>query len=324
MTNKSKRTHPLDRDGDGEPGGSLQGNQTAPMATDAEAEQAKLEAMERETDEANAAVRLAAGWTRDDARLTGKLTDIGARFADLSTEAVVESWTDQEVFNVEAFADAMLAPGRHRNEDGDEVTAEGVAIPMPDVLAAWEIDFEPDPASEPELFETTDDDTFDAEQVEAAGQATAGVIVSAPWGDDVSPEQVREQLEQRAKEAWGERPFLITTKGDTLVATLTEAELVEAAAATAPADPIAIDDVERQVAVRLRELRILLGARRLYKSADGYSASFGAPFIDQATVDAWLAAGLADAVPSAGNQGGVRATAKARQALVALFALVEE
>lgn len=29
---KSKRTHPLDRDGDGEPGGSLPGNQTAPFA----------------------------------------------------------------------------------------------------------------------------------------------------------------------------------------------------------------------------------------------------------------------------------------------------
>lgn len=32
MTRKSQRTHPLDRDGDGEPGGSLPGNQTAPFA----------------------------------------------------------------------------------------------------------------------------------------------------------------------------------------------------------------------------------------------------------------------------------------------------
>ena len=34
MSKKPTRTHPLDRDGDGKPGGSLPGNQTAPMAED--------------------------------------------------------------------------------------------------------------------------------------------------------------------------------------------------------------------------------------------------------------------------------------------------
>ena len=91
--------------------------------------------------------------------------------------------------------------------------------------------------------------------------------------------------------------------------------VVDPAAVTAPVDLVAVDDGARQVAVRLRDLRILLSARRLYKSDQGYSASFGAPYIDQATVDALIVAGLAEAVPSAGNQGGVRATAKARQAL---------
>ena len=276
MTNKSKRTHTLDSDGDGGAGGSLPGNQTAPMATDAEAEQAKLEAIERETDDANAAARLAAGWTRDDGRLTGKLTDIGARFSDLSTEAVVESWTEQEAFNVEAFADAMLAPGRHRNEDGDEVTAEGVAIPLPDVLAAWEIYFEPDPASEPELFETTAGDTFDAEQVEAASTALEGAVIAE------------------------------------------EGEIVaDPSTATAPLDDglVTIPTETAPVAVRLHELRLLVTARRLYKSPEGYSSNYGAPYIDQATIDAWIAAGLAEDVPTAGNQGGVRVTAEARSVL---------
>lgn len=67
----SKRTDPLDRDGDGRPGGSLPGNETAPYAEGAapptEGDELadvrttpgdspeKLEAIERETDEANAA-----------------------------------------------------------------------------------------------------------------------------------------------------------------------------------------------------------------------------------------------------------------------------
>ncbi|MBU1522089.1 MAG: hypothetical protein KJ728_11790 [Alphaproteobacteria bacterium] len=194
MSNKSKRTHPLDRDGDGELGGSLQGNQTAPMADG-----------EQPADPAN------------------------------------------------PIPGATVQPSAHvQSEDAEFV----------------------EPADAATADDQDDDDTFDAEQVEAAATAGEGAVMAE--------------------------------EGETVA---------DAADATAPAELIAVDDGERQVAVRVRELRILLGARRLYKSAEGYSASFGAPFIDQATVDAWLAAGLADAVPSAGNQGGVRATAKARQAL---------
>lgn len=189
MTNKSKRTHPLDRDGDGQIGGSLPGNETAPMAE-----------------------------------------------------------SQQSADPAHPIPGATVQPSAHvQSDDADFVEAAD---------------------------DQEDADTFDAEQVEAAAPAGEGAVMAE--------------------------------EGETVAAPDT---------ATAPADLIAVDDGERQVAVRVRELRILLGARRLYKSAEGYSASFGAPFIDQATVDAWLAAGLADAVPSAGNQGGVRATAKARQAL---------
>lgn len=195
MTNKSKRTHPLDRDGDGEPGGALPGNQTAPMAT----------------------------------------------------------------------------------QDGGDML-DAVAEAEPDLVEQARQD---DPAADPMPADaaTAEDqdeaDTFDAEQVAAAAPVGEGAVMAE--------------------------------EGETVV---------DPAAATAPVDLVAVDDGERQVAVRLRDLRILLSAQRLYKSADGYSVSFGAPYIDQATVDAWLVAGLAEDVPSAGNQGGVRATAKARQAWI--------
>jgi hypothetical protein len=174
---KPHRTHPLDRDGDGEPGGSLPGNKTAPMANEAltPEQQSRLELMERETDEANAAVR--AGQT--------------------PLDAIAEAEPD------------LVETARQDAEDAE------------------------------------DDATFDAEQI-AAGAAR---------------------------------------------------------------------DDQPQVAVRIRELSILVEARRLYKSAEGYSATYGAPYIADATVEAWIGAGLAEFIPSAGNQGGVKLTHEARRTL---------
>lgn len=318
MTAKSKRTSPLDRDGGGDPGGSLPGNQTAPMATDAEAEQAKLEAIERETDDANAAARLAAGWTRDDGRLAGKLTEIGAHFSDLSTEAVVESWTDQEAFNVEAFADAMLAPGRHRNEAGDEVTAEGVAIQLPDVLAAWEIHFETDEANE----ETDDAEDPHADCVHCGDSHPIGVLDHDLCPACVDEAPILNQLDRATDQTAGdtfdaEQVAAATTAGEGAVIAEEGETVADPATATAPLDDglVNIPTDTAPVAVRLHELRILVTARRLYKSREGYSSNYGPPYIDQATVDAWIAAGLAEDVPSAGNMGGVRVTPEGRSAL---------
>ncbi|VTO13990.1 hypothetical protein [Brevundimonas vancanneytii] len=70
-----------------------------------------------------------------------------------------------------------------------------------------------------------------------------------------------------------------------------------------------------QIAVRARELRLLVESRRLYKSAEGYSATYGAPYVDQATVDGWIAAGLAENVPTAGICGGIKPTHEARRHL---------
>lgn len=271
------RTHALDRDGDGAPGGSLPGNQTAPMAdeladarTTAGDDADKLDAINRETDEAHAAARAEAGWSRDEARLTRKLDDIGARFSDLSTEAVVQSWTDQEAFMAETFADAMLADGKYVDEEGQDRTAAGDLIALPAILAEWEIGFE-HPAQE--------EQTFDPEQVAAA--------------DDASPlERAMDALDT----AFADEP-------DQLGAP----ELGE----TDPAD-------RQQVAARIRDLQVLVDAPRLYRSAEGYSSNYGAPYISDVVVRSWIVAGLAEDIPSAGNAGGVKMTADARRMLADL------
>lgn len=241
MTAKSKRTHPLDRDGDGKPGGSLPGNQTAPMA-----------------------------WTRDDQRLIAKLqlaqVTLDPAFTDAGLADEVAGWNDETAQQVEAFADAMTADGRYQDEAGDERNADGSPIELPPVLSRALIG----------ETDQTAGDTFDAEQVAAATTAGEGAVIA-------------EEGETVADPATATAPL-----NDGLLNIPTE---------TAP------------VAVRLHELRILVTARRLYKSPEGYSSNYGPPYIDQATVDAWIAAGLAEDVPSAGNMGGVRVTSEGCSAL---------
>ncbi|MGR6533105.1 hypothetical protein [Brevundimonas sp. RM1] len=81
-------------------------------------------------------------------------------------------------------------------------------------------------------------------------------------------------------------------------------------------DPLVQVETETApIAVRARELRLLVESRRLYKSAEGYSATYGAPYVDQATVDGWIQAGLAEDVPTAGICGGIKPTHEARRHL---------
>ncbi|MCO8030101.1 hypothetical protein NI454_09070 [Brevundimonas diminuta] len=72
---------------------------------------------------------------------------------------------------------------------------------------------------------------------------------------------------------------------------------------------------EPPIAVRARELRLLLDSRRLYKSDQGYSATYGAPYVEQAVVDSWIEAGLAEFDATAGICGGVKPTHEARRQL---------
>lgn len=252
MTNKSKRTHPLDRDGDGAAGGSLPGNQTAPMATEAPA---------TETAEPS--------WIRDNAAILLKLAEAGIEIDTTKPAALAEEtladWTNDDAHAAEIFADQMTADGSHMDEEGgDWLTADLNPIAIPAVL-------------EPYLFRNVEQgDTFDAEHVEAARKAGEGAVIAE--------------------------------EGETVA---------DPATATAPLDDglVTIETETAPVAVRMHELRTLVTARRLYKSPEGYSSNYGAPYIDQATIDAWIAAGLAEDVPTAGNQGGVRVTAEARSVL---------
>lgn len=234
-------------------------------------QQAQQQDIERKVSEANAAVRAAAGWTRDDDRLIQKLEDIGGAFADLSIEAVVQSWTDHEAFTAEGFADAMTAEGRYTSADGEEFNADGTPIPLPAILAAWEITFEPAP----------EDATFDAEQVEAAPGDTPG---DKAGGIDL----------------------------DAAIAAIDDAFADEAA------EGIDLAGDRHGVDARIAELQILVDAPRLYRSPEGYSSNYGAPYIADTVVHAWIVAGIAEDIPTAGNDGGVRLTPAARRLLADL------
>lgn len=385
MTAKSKRTHPLDRDGDGKAGGSLPGNQTAPMA-----------------------------WTRDDQRLIAKLqlaqVTLDPAFTDAGLADEVAGWSDETAQQVEAFADAMTAEGRYQDEAGDERNADGSPIELPPVLARaliGETDQEAGDADDPhadcvhcgdshpvgvldhdlcpacvdeapildQLDQATDQtasDTLAKEQREAPAYyvnvivvpreadepLTFGVETNIPGlvietdtladarelgehfardllkdhGEpqaiidavtlNVSPEAEAAEQDRAANAAASDtfdaeqveaasragEGAVIGEEGETVADPSTAAAPLDDALVTIPTDTA-------PVAVRLHELRILVTARRLYKSPEGYSSNYGPPYIDQATIDAWIAAGLAEDVPSAGNMGGVRVTSEGRSAL---------
>lgn len=389
MTTKSKRTNPLDRDGDGKPGGSLPGNQTAPMA-----------------------------WTRDDQRLIAKLQTAQVTLDPALTDAgladEVAGWTDEEAQEAEAFADAMTADGRYQDEGGDERNADGSPIELPSILARaliGETEQEADDADDPhadcvhcgdshpvgvldhdlcpacvdeapildQLDQATDQtasDTLAKQQREAPAYyvnvivvpreadepLTFGVETNIPGlvietdtlaearelGEHFARDLLKDcgepqaiidavtfNVSPEAKAAEQDRAANASAQdghGNTF-----DAEQVEAASragegavigeegetfaypstAAAPLDDalVTIPTETAPVAVRLHELRILVAARRLYKSREGYSSNYGPPYIDQPTIDAWIAAGLAEDVPSAGNEGGVRVTAEGRSAL---------
>lgn len=94
-----------------------------------------------------------------------------------------------------------------------------------------------------------------------------------------------------------------------------EAPAVAAEPTVIPTDDplVQIETETAPIAVRERELRLLVENRRLYKTAEGYSSNQAPPYVDEATVQAWISAGLAEDVPSAGNWGGVKPTHEARR-----------
>lgn len=311
MTKSQNRTRPLDRDGDGRDGGSLPGNQTAPMATI---------------------------WTRDNARLIVKLQIIQATLDPALTDAtmtdVIDGWTDAEAQCAEEFADAMAAPGRYQDEAGDERNADGSSILLPGILGRFLIGEEQTPPEQPAVDDLADARTTPGdspEKLEAIEREVDEANAAAETRNDAldaiaeaEPELVAQVINDH-----GDGEEADTFTAEEVAAAMAQVIEAEGEAPAVDAEPIVIptDDplvqIETEtapIAVRERELRLLLDARRLYKSKMpsgdwGYSSNYGAPYVDEATVQGWVAADLAYLEPSAGTWGGVKPTHEARRQL---------
>lgn len=133
-----------------------------------------------------------------------------------------------------------------------------------------------------------------------AAEAEATEATEAEAGDTFTSEEI----------AAGQTP-VAEAEGETET---TAAEATEAA----QAELVAVEpegQTAQPVAVRLDELRRLVDNRWLYRSADGFSPSYSGPYVSPETVQVWLDNGLAEDRPSAGREGGVYVTAKAKQAV---------
>lgn len=189
------------------------------------------------------------------------------------------------------------APERTRPLDRDGDGADGGSLPGNQTapMAAA-----PDPVSQAAITDQirpVSDDHVHAEPHTEAAQDETG---DGP--DTFTPEEI----------AAGATP-VVEQEGETTTSAADQATVIDGN------DPLVTIDTETApIAVRLRELETLINARRLYRSPQGYSATYAAPFIDEATVTGWIRAGLAEDIPTAGNSGGVKLTAKARQVVTRL------
>lgn len=189
------------------------------------------------------------------------------------------------------LADARTIPGDSPEKleaierETDEANAAAHAAGG-DTLAAI-AEAEPDLVAQVIEDHADDADTFTAEEVEAADTHAP----CSNCGDDTPVDALEDNL----------CPLCVDDDDD-------HAESLAQMTNDSNADAAPI-------AVRARELRLLVESRRLYKSAEGYSATYGAPYVDQATVDGWIASGLAEDVPTAGICGGIKPTHEARRHL---------
>lgn len=317
---KPTRTRPLDRDGDGRDGGSLPGNQTAPMADAAD-----------QTDEAETPTE----WVRDNEMIELKLFEAGVRDHNeahaISVEQVTQ-WPDEDARAAEAFADAMLAEGSHTDDQGDERRADSSPIELPAILAERHVLPGENKATETSSdAPSSSDDTPEVANADPAADAASGEQTADPL--DGAPPETRDAIEGRvrpvaddhthaprhdegadaddtftAEEIAAGQTEVIEAEGEETATAADQAQTLD------PGDPVTtLETATAPIAVRLSELAQLTGSKRLYLTASGYSATHSAPFIETATVDGWVAAGLAEFIPSAGNTGGVKATDAARR-----------
>ncbi|MNU93164.1 hypothetical protein D3C71_831000 [compost metagenome] len=302
MTKASNRTRPLDRDGDGADGGSLPGNQTAPMAS-AEGDPNRPDDGPPNADQSPPA---AESTSPREASALAFLDKHGRRptSEDFIGSDEVAPLLDTDV-------------GRYDDQLGRDVTQEDVdaqyVLPSPTETVDDLADARTTPGDSPEKEEAIHRETAEAKSAVAAsvtGDTALAAIASAcieqalldaedaaDLTDTFTPEEVAAAAQ--VNEAEGEAPA------------------VDAEPTVIPTDDplLQIETETAPIAVRERELRLLVESRRLYKSPEGYSSNYGAPYVDEPTVQAWITAGLAEDVPSAGNHGGVKPTHEARRQL---------
>lgn len=319
MTKASNRTRPLDRDGDGRDGGSLPGNQTAPMASaegdpnrpddgPPNADQSPPPAESASPREASALAFLDKHGRRptsEDFIGSDEVaplldTDVGRYDDQLGRDVTQEDVNAQYVQPspteaVDDLADARTTPG-----DGPE-KLEAIEREVDEANAETGIKVASIPGGEPNRFKVEGLSDALAAIAEAEPDMVEQALLDAEDAADLTDTFTAEEVAAAAQvnEAEGEAPA------------------VDAEPTVIPTDDplLQIETETAPIAVRERELRLLVESRRLYKSPEGYSSNYGAPYVDEPTVQAWISAGLAEDVPSAGNHGGVKPTHEARRQL---------
>lgn len=332
MTKKaqSKRTDPLDRDGDGAKGGSLPDNQTAPYAQGADDADAKAppaetaregEAPAPDANPDGNPDRPDDGPPNSDAEPPAETPAVvtGESAPETPTEDP-QPWTRDDTLIVLKLGEAGIAtyPDKEGGvaedtigkwSDEEAQTAERWADQM-NAEGSFTCESGEWMTADKQLIETPDvlnaylfrkdpaadyagDATADPAtppQPEPDPQTPAEPGAKADPGPTFSPEEI----------AAGKRG-VAGEDGETA----DQPEAVQE-------DLALIQTDQAPVAVRIRELRALLEHRRLYRTEEGYSATQHPPYISVDTVTAWTQAGLCEHVPSAGRMGGIKPTVKAR------------
>lgn len=330
-----RRIDPSDRDGDNKPGGSLPGNETAPMlepGLSAVFFALRDAGIETDSDKPDAIL------PGDVAALTPEQLEQAKVWAFAVVEARAAGDNEPDALDFLAkFARAEPATG----------TGKGEVPELLQKIMANEERIEPAPwtRDDPAIFLKLGEKWID---IDPAHPEALTEAVVATWSDDQAkaaeafadamnaPDMVTDD-DGEWLHADGSPievpdvlvPYLFAPAGADETFTAEEiaagqTEVVEQegeVTATAADSATVIDNTDplttvqtetAPIAVRLRELNVLISSRRLYKSPEGYSAIYAPPFIETATVESWINAGLAEDIPTGGNCGAVRVTAEAR------------
>lgn len=289
-------------------------------------------------------------WTRDDAAVLEdlQLVDEGFAIEGLTLETVA-SWSDEQAKEAQAWAAAMgtraendaigspmpdfLKPYSEDARIGADSVGLGAPVETAPVVDEAFVEYVVNPAvgTAPPTFGVRTNipdlvierETL-GEAIKAAEAGAADFMREAGRTDEVrftitpeawdAAEAARTRPEPDPDDTFTPEEI---AAGRTPVVEQEGEAVATAADAAVPADDLQMvesgDPMAQPVAVKLEDLRRLVDNRWLYKTSLGYSPSYSAPWISAEDVAVWIRAGLAEDRPSAGREGGVYDTPKARQ-----------